>query len=180
MTLESGMFTQPAPPMTSATPRKAWKRHKVNFAILPLLAISFMIVFWALWKAPWQADYKDAQLYNTASHWDRFQGKDMPEGSEIERTEGYDARRFIDGSIYVGIVFGVLCVGALIILSRAWVFIPLMAVGFYGTIYSATSGVTMGPLIAGVGFSLMMFGALFGWLTSSHDAGNHTEGTDDE
>jgi hypothetical protein len=141
-------------------------RFLVNLSILPVIILGFLMVIYALGFAPWQADFEGATTNDTVSHWDRLNGNDLPENRDVERADGYMVRRIFDGTAYVSVVLGGLTVIALGFINRAWVFLPMVAIGLSGLLYAATSGLTVGPMILAGGYAMVFFGAIFGWVTS--------------
>lgn len=149
-------------------PSKAKSNVVVNLSVLPIIVIGYLLVILALAKFPWPADFVDAQVYNTASHWNRLTSNDLPAGydKDTERPQGYTNRRVFDGLVYAAVVIGALSVLVLGIVNQAWGYLPMAGAGIYGLIYAATVGLTAGPLVLATGFALVTVGSLFGWLSS--------------
>lgn len=148
---------------------KQRQRDTILFS-LPLSIIGLFIVVYALLNAAWPPDYVDAPDQPGVSHIRRLLGddapKDLPATIEVKRSDGYQLRRVLDALIYYVVLQGIIAVVGLAWLTERYLYGLLVVSGLYGTIYAATLGNVIGPILTIVGFALVLWGAVLGWLTT--------------
>ena len=146
---------------------KQRQRDTILFS-LPLSIIGLFIVVYALLNAAWPPDYEGAAFQRGVSHIDRLMGDDAPEDVtiEIERSDGYRLRRVLDVLIYYMVLQSIVAIIGLAWLTERYLYGLLLVSGLYGMIYAATLGNVIGPILIIVGFALVLWGAVLGWLTT--------------
>jgi uncharacterized membrane protein len=142
-------------------------------ASLPLVIVGLLIVIFALLNAAWSPDYEGAAHRNQrVSHWQRLGGDDLPEDrlpdQEFERSSGYRVRRTLDALIYYMVFQAIVAVVGLALLNDRRLLLLLFISSIYGILYAVSMGIVIGPLLTIVGFALVLFSTIFGWLTSEN------------
>jgi hypothetical protein len=130
-------------------------------AVLPIVAIGFLIALVALLVLLWPAHSSSDPGIVTSTHLGRLTNEfsgDTP-----------ITRILVDVSIYILmlIAFGVLLATWA---RRNRALLPiLMAIGLLGIAYASGMALYTGPMISICGFSLMLFGSLVAWAASPSD-----------
>jgi hypothetical protein len=145
---------------------------------VPIITLGLLLVAFALFKAPWPPDPSADSGWRTVSHLDRLRGK-QAESLEItlsekpKRSPSWYGRRVLDGAVYGLVVLG--CVGIGLSLwrgtRRTSAFLTL--IGGAGILYCTLVGLYSGPIIAGAGFALVLFGAGLSWASQCADDAHH-------
>ncbi len=120
------------------------------------------MVVLALLYAAWPPDFVAPFPMENVSHWDRMTGNDMPDNRIVDRTDGYAIRRGIDALAYYTVFQAIVAVIGLAWTGDRNMYILLVISGLFGIAYSASLGIVIGPLIASVGYALILWSGIFG------------------
>ena len=136
---------------------------------LPLILMGLFLVVVALLFAAWPANYQDPPRSHFVSHWERLTGNDLPENiTEVERTGNYRIRRTLDAVIYYMVIQGIIAIIGLAWLEERFLYWLLMVSGLYGVVYAMGIGLIIGAMITLVGSTLILWGAIIGWLAANN------------
>lgn len=133
------------------------------WASMPVVIIGLILVTVAVFKAPWPADPDLPAMGQTVSHGERMRGE--PADLEREKTTAWYGRRLLDRSIYDVLAMAYTCVFLLLWRHDRRISLILTALGGIGVLYSAFTGLYLGPILAASGFSLVLFGAGLSWAS---------------
>lgn len=150
---------------------------------LPIGVIGLFMVVYALLNAAWPPDYENATASRTVSHPDRLLGHDIPPelatSGIVQRPEAYQLRRILDALVYYGAFQAILSIIGLAWWTKRFFYVPLALSGFYGTLYAASLGSIIGPILTLFGFALVFWVGVLGWLTTTngyaHERLHHLE-----
>jgi hypothetical protein len=141
-------------------------------ASLPVLALGVFLMIFALVNAVWPADYVNATMNDTASHWERLTSEDEPdtpegqEPPEVERYGNHTVRRVVDGMAYFAVVQAIVAMIGLTLMGERYLYLLPMVSGLFGLIYSAMLGLIIGPILFATGSALVLVGGIMGFLTT--------------
>jgi hypothetical protein len=138
--------------------------RRSGWASVPVVIIGLLLATFAVFKAPWPPDPTLPYSSITVKHQERLQGV-VPEPLDADKNLAWRGRRIMDRSVY-----DLLVIGFVGIVLAAWrhdrrLLLILMCVGGLGILYSASIGLYLGPILAVVGFSLVLFGAGLNWAS---------------
>ncbi len=149
--------------MAAPSPR----HHQQVLAGLPMALLGIFIVVLALLYMAWPPDFKDAPFNFTVSHWDRMAGSDVPAGQTVERPSAYPIRRGLDALAYYMVFQSLVAVAMLAWMGDRTMYLLLVVSGGYGMVYAASSGLYIGPIVAAVGYGMVLWSGILGWSAST-------------
>lgn len=141
-------------------------RQNLILANLPITLVGVALVVFALLEAAWPPDFVAPLPVETVSHWERMTGNDMPANRIVERREGYAIRRGIDALAYYTVFQSVVAVVGLAWSGDRNMYVLLVISGLFGVAYAASLGIIIGPLIAAVGYALILWSGIFGMYST--------------
>lgn len=135
---------------------------------LPMALLGVALVMVALLFSAWPPDFEDSLLNDNVSHWARLTGNDAPPERIVMRPDFYPIRRGIDALAYYMLFQSLLAIAGLALSSDRHMYILLIISGVFGVVYAGSMALVIGPMIAAVGFALILWTGLFGWFSSGH------------
>lgn len=136
-------------------------------ANLPITLLGVALVVWALVDTAWPADFVSAFPSDTVSHWERLTGNDAPEDRIVQRSGGYAIRRGVDALAYYMVFQSIVAIIGLAWFNDRNMYVLLLISGVFGVAYSASLGITIGPLIAAVGYGLILWSGVLGLYSTT-------------
>ncbi|PJF45207.1 MAG: hypothetical protein CUN55_00120 [Phototrophicales bacterium] len=144
------------------SPRSTAPQQAV-LAGLPIGLMGVLLVVLALLYMAWPPNFKNAPSSYTVSHWDRMAGTDTPEGQNVERPSGYIIHQGLDALAYYMVFQSLVAIGGLAWTGDRSMYLLLMVSGSYGIIYTASLGLVIGPIVAAVGYGMVLWLGILGW-----------------
>ena len=132
---------------------------------IPVVTLGLLLVTFAILRAPWPPD-QAAPNNLTVSYFERMLGKQIgvPAGQSGRSPEWY-GRRVLDALALCLVVIGYGSAALLTWRNERRALIALVVIGALGTLYSGSSGLYPGPIVATGGFGLILCGAGLNWAS---------------
>lgn len=134
---------------------------------LPIALVGIFVVVLSLLYMAWPPDFKNVPYGYSVSHWDRMTGADAPEGETVERPTGYAVRRGLDALAYYMVFQSLVAIAVLAWVGDRTMYMLLIVSGGYGIIYTASTGLLIGPILAAVGYGMVLWLGILGWSAST-------------
>lgn len=132
---------------------------------IPVVTLGLFLVTLAVLRAPWPPDQSPPNNL-TVSYFERMVGKQtgVPAGQSGRSPEWY-GRRVLDALALCLLVIGYVGAALLIWYNDRRALIGLVVIGALGTLYSGSTGLYPGPIIATGGYGLILCGAGLTWAS---------------
>jgi hypothetical protein len=132
---------------------------------VPIVTLGLLLVTFAMLLAPWPSD-QAASNNVSVSYFERIAGKQIGVlAGQSGKTLVWYGRRVLDVLVFCMLVMGYGSMALLAWRNEYRALIALIAIGALGTLYAGFMGLYPGPILAAVGFALILFGAGLDWAS---------------